>query len=82
MNQKLIIVINLRCGKCGAWSFDETKGVCYLHTVDSCCGQREKQETNPQFTSGNGSIILSRILCGHDFDEILTKMILTLRLLL
>ena len=82
MNQKLIIVNNFRCGKCGAWSFDETKGICYLHTVDSCCGQREKQERNPQFTSGNASIILSRILCGHNFDKILTNMIPNLRLLL
>ena len=77
MNQTLIIVINFRCGKCGAWSFDETKGVCFLYTVNSCCGQREKQETNLQFTSGNASIILSRILCWHNFDKMLTNLILT-----
>jgi len=50
--QECLEECHAKCGKCGAWSFDETKGVCYLHTVDSCCGQREKQETNPQFTSG------------------------------
>jgi hypothetical protein len=30
---------------CGAWSYDNFEGVCYLHTVDSCCGQLGKRET-------------------------------------
>ena len=30
---------------CGAWSYDNFEGVCYLHTVDSCCGQFGKRET-------------------------------------
>merc|ERR1711956_122899 len=28
-----------RPGLCGAWSFDNAEGKCYLHTVDGCCGQ-------------------------------------------
>ena len=53
----LIIVLNFRCGECGAWSFDDTKGVCFLHTVDGCCGQRDKQENNSDFISGTISFI-------------------------
>jgi len=41
-----------RCEFCGAWSFDDIEGVCYLHNLDSCCGQKEKQEPNVNFISG------------------------------
>jgi len=41
-----------RIGVCGAWSYDNFEGVCYLHTVDSCCGQFGKRETISGFTSG------------------------------
>jgi len=42
-----------RCGICGGWSFDETEGICYLHTADACCGQKAKQvATNSNFVSG------------------------------
>jgi len=41
-----------RCGKCGAWSFYETEGLCYLHTSNACCGQQMKQTDNPKFVSG------------------------------
>lgn len=40
------------CGKCGAWSFDNKLGICFLHTVDACCIQTLKQEPNRNFTSG------------------------------
>ena len=33
-----------RIGECGSWSFDKSEGICYLHTVDSCCGQFGKRE--------------------------------------
>ena len=33
-----------RIGECGSWSFDSSEGICYLHTVDSCCGQFGKRE--------------------------------------
>jgi len=41
-----------RIGVCGAWSYDNFEGLCYLHTVDSCCGQFGKRETISGFTSG------------------------------
>merc|ERR1711971_1179601 len=41
-----------RPGLCGAWSFDNTEGKCYLHTVDGCCGQFGKQEANSDWISG------------------------------
>jgi len=41
-----------RCGMCGAWSFNEEELQCYLHTVDSCCGQKGKQEESLGWTSG------------------------------
>ena len=31
---------------CGAWSYDNFEGVCYLHTVNSCCGQFGKRKNN------------------------------------
>lgn len=33
-----------RIGECGSWSFDSSEGICYIHTVDSCCGQFGKRE--------------------------------------
>jgi len=41
-----------RIGECGSWSFDSSEEICYLHTVDSCCGQFGKRERNSSFTSG------------------------------
>jgi len=41
-----------RKGQCGSWSFDKNEGICYLHSVDSCCGQFGKRERNSGFTSG------------------------------
>merc|ERR1712129_633123 len=41
-----------RPGLCGAWSFDNAEGKCYLHTVDGCCGQFGKQEANSDWISG------------------------------
>merc|ERR1719266_1948359 len=41
-----------RCGMCGAWNFNKDDGTCLLHTADSCCGQRGKQENNPDWISG------------------------------
>ena len=41
-----------RIGLCGAWSFDNTKGRCYLHTIDGCCGQYGKREVNSDWISG------------------------------
>merc|ERR1711894_75624 len=38
--------------KCGAWSYDKVSALCYLHTVDSCCGQFTKRELVPGFMSG------------------------------
>ena len=31
--------------------------MCFLHTVDGCCGQRDKQETNSDFISGISHLI-------------------------
>jgi len=41
-----------RKGDCGSWSFDNSARICYLHTVDSCCGQFGKRKSFPGFTSG------------------------------
>jgi len=41
-----------RKGQCGAWSYDKKELICYLHTVDSCCGQFGKREINEDFVSG------------------------------
>ena len=41
-----------RIGLCGAWSFDNSKGRCYLHTIDGCCGQYGKREVNSDWISG------------------------------
>ena len=41
-----------RIGLCGAWSFDNIKGRCYLHTIDGCCGQYGKTEVNSDWISG------------------------------
>ena len=47
-----LINFKTRPGLCGAWSFDNAEGKCYLHTVDACCGQFGKQEANPDWISG------------------------------
>merc|ERR1711971_1288168 len=41
-----------RCEQCGSWSFDKSEKTCYLHSVDSCCGQLGKREINSGFNSG------------------------------
>jgi len=41
-----------RQGNCGAWSFDDEKGICYLHTVESCCGQFGKRKKDSNWISG------------------------------
>ena len=41
-----------RSGFCGAWSFDVVNEVCYLHNIDACCGQKDKQEVDNNFISG------------------------------
>ena len=41
-----------RCGICGAWSYDETEELCYMHTADGCCGQKEKQVQKSNWISG------------------------------
>jgi len=41
-----------RAGLCGAWSFDTVEEVCYIHTVDSCCGQFGKRVQNSEWISG------------------------------
>merc|ERR1712066_55911 len=37
---------------CGAWSFDKDNQICYIHNVEACCGQLDKQKANPDFVSG------------------------------
>ena len=37
---------------CGAWSFDTVEEVCYIHTVDSCCGQFGKRVKDSEWISG------------------------------
>ena len=41
-----------RIGLCGAWSFDNNEEICYLHTIDGCCGQYGKREVNSDWISG------------------------------
>jgi len=38
--------------QCGAWSYDSEEFLCYLHTVDACCGQFDKRESASGFVSG------------------------------
>ena len=45
-------ILKYRPGLCGAWSFDNAEGKCYLHTVDGCCGQFGKREANSDWISG------------------------------
>ena len=45
-------IFSFRSCKCGAWSFDDFEGICYLHTVDSCCGQLGKRKEDANFISG------------------------------
>ena len=42
----------LRCGQCGAWSYNDAEGECYLHTANACCGQKGKEESNSDWISG------------------------------
>jgi len=39
-------------GICGAWSFNSLNGHCFLHTVDACCGQLDKQVKEDGYISG------------------------------
>jgi len=41
-----------RQGQCGAWSFDKEEETCYLHTIESCCGQFGKRKRNSNWISG------------------------------
>jgi len=41
-----------RQGNCGAWSFDKEEEICYIHTVESCCGQFGKRKKDPDWVSG------------------------------
>jgi len=41
-----------RCDKCGAWSYDKLEGICYIHSVNACCGQKTKQIDDSNFVSG------------------------------
>ena len=41
-----------RCGICSAWSYDETEELCFMHTADGCCGQKEKQVQKSNWISG------------------------------
>lgn len=43
---------HFRTGICGAWSFDASKKICYLHSTNSCCDQFGKREENYTFMSG------------------------------
>lgn len=42
----------LRQGECGAWSFHKEEELCYLHTVNSNCGQFDKREEISDWISG------------------------------
>jgi len=42
----------LRCGMCGAWSYNTEELECNLHTVNSCCGQKAKQKPSSGWISG------------------------------
>ena len=52
--KQFIFSLHSRTGKggCGAWSYNKQEGVCFLHNVDSCCGQFGKRINNSQFISG------------------------------
>ena len=43
---------NVREEECGAWSYDDIEGKCFLHTTDACCGQFDKQEESENWISG------------------------------
>jgi len=45
----------LRKPTCGAWSFDTFEEVCYLHTVESNCGQFGKRKRDSEWISGYSS---------------------------
>ena len=45
----------LRNPTCGAWSFDTFEEVCYLHTVESNCGQLGKRQRDSAWISGYSS---------------------------
>ena len=38
--------------QCGAWSFDTVNLKCFIHTVNSCCGQFGKREEVTEWISG------------------------------
>jgi len=50
--QAQCLVRNRDEGVCGAWSYNGATEKCYLHNVDACCGQKDKQEPNNEFVSG------------------------------
>jgi len=50
--QKQCSARNIESNMCGAWTYDALNGNCYLHNVDACCGQWDKQEKDPGFISG------------------------------
>jgi len=41
-----------RQGNCGAWSYDDEEGECFLHTIESCCGQFGKRKKDSNWISG------------------------------
>merc|ERR1712050_776673 len=41
-----------RQGNCGAWSYDDGEGECFLHTIESCCGQFGKRKKDSNWISG------------------------------
>ena len=41
-----------RGGKCGSWSFDGSRNLCYLHDSDGCCNQFNKRVPDDNFISG------------------------------
>jgi len=45
----------LRKPTCGAWSFDKFEEVCFLHNVDSLCGQFGKRQKDSEWVSGYSS---------------------------
>ena len=47
-----ISLFYFRPGLCGAWSFDTSEDICYLHNIDSCCGQFGKRVQKVDFISG------------------------------
>merc|ERR1719367_1260865 len=42
----------LRCGVCGAWSYNIKDAMCFLHTADACCSQHNNRHENIDFVSG------------------------------